>query len=91
MHDEICLIHLFLNNIVGVYLVEVHYLVMPRPTGIGMHHRILAFAEEGLTQRVIAQRVGITRATVNRILKRHQDTGSVDSGKSTGRPRISTA
>ena len=63
---------------------------MPHPTSIGTHDRILAFAEEGSTQKIIAQRAGITRATVNRILKRHEDTASLDLGSSSGRPRIST-
>ena len=66
---------------------------MPRPTciGIGRCSHILAFAEEGLTQKIIAERVRITRATVNRILKRHQDTGSLVPGRSSGHPRMSTA
>ena len=64
---------------------------MPRPNGTGTHNRILAFAEEGLTQKNMAQQVGITRATDNRILKRHQETGSLDPGWSSGRPRMSTA
>ena len=64
---------------------------MPCPTGIGACNHILAFAEEGLTQMIIAQWVGITRLTGNQILKRHQDTGSFDPGRSSGRPHISTA
>lgn len=63
---------------------------MPRPTGIGVRHRILAYADTGLSQTAIAARIGVRRETVNRILKRNQQTGSVDPGKSTGRPRVST-
>lgn len=63
---------------------------MPRPTGIGVRNRILAFADTGMTQTDIAERVGVTRETVSRILKRNRETGSLDPGKSTGRPRVST-
>ena len=41
-------------------------------------------------QGVIAARVGFTRATVNRILKRHAATGSLVPGKSSGAPRKTT-
>ena len=63
---------------------------MPRPTGIGVCHRILAYADTGMTQADIAECVGITRETVNRILMRNRETGSLVPGKSTGRPRVSS-
>lgn len=63
---------------------------MPRPTGIGLRHQILAFSQAGLSQLDIAERVGVRRETVSRILVRRRETGSLDPGRSTGRPRIST-
>ena len=44
---------------------------MPRPTPMGIRHEVFALAREGIKQGAIAARVGLTRATVNRILKRH--------------------
>ena len=41
-------------------------------------------------QGAIAARVGLTRATVNSILKRHAATGSLVPGKSSGAPRKTT-
>lgn len=64
--------------------------MMPGPIGIGRRHRIIALAETGRSQQAIAENVGVTRETVNRILKRNRETGSVDPGRSTGRPRAST-
>ena len=49
---------------------------MPRPTPMGIRHEVFALAREGIKQGAIAARVGLTRATVNRILKRHATTGS---------------
>ena len=48
---------------------------MPRPTPIGLKHKVLALAREGMCQGAIADRVGIMRATVNRILQTHATTG----------------
>ena len=75
----------------AIKLGETHITVMARPTGIGIRNRILAFSQAGLSQNAIAGRLGITRETVNRILKRNRETRRLDPGKSTGRPRISTA
>ena len=47
---------------------------------------VFALAREGIKQGAIAARVGLTRATVNRILKRHAATGSLVPGKSSGAP-----
>ena len=59
---------------------------MPRPTPMGIRHEVFALAREGIKQGAIATRVGLTRATVNRILKRHAATGSLVPGKSSGAP-----
>ena len=59
---------------------------MPRPTPMGIRHEVFALAREGIKQGAIAARVGLTRATVNRILKRHVATGSLVPGKSSGAP-----
>ena len=63
---------------------------MPRPTPMGIRHEVFALAREGIKQGAIAARVGLTRATVNRILKRHAATGSLVPGKSSGAPRKTT-
>ena len=63
---------------------------MPRPTPMGIRHEVFALAREGIKQGAIAARVGLTHATVNRILKRHADTGSLVPGKSSGAPRKTT-
>ena len=43
---------------------------------MGIRHEVFALAREGIKQGAIAARVGLTRATVNRILKRHAATGA---------------
>ena len=63
---------------------------MPRPTPMGIRHEVFALAHEGIKQGAIAALVGLTRATVNRILKRHAATGSLVPGKSSGAPRKTT-
>ena len=63
---------------------------MPRPTPMGIRHEVFALAREGIKQGAIAARVGLTRATVNRILKRHAATGSLVPGTSSGAPRKAT-
>ena len=63
---------------------------MPRSTPMGIRHEVFALAREGIKQGAIAARVGLTRATVNRILKRHAATGSLVPGKSSGAPRKTT-
>ena len=63
---------------------------MPRPTPMGIRHEVFALAREGIKQGAIAARVGLTRATVNRILKRHAATGSLVPRKSSGAPRKTT-
>ena len=63
---------------------------MPRPIPMGIRHEVFALAHEGIKQGAIAARVGLTHATVNRILKRHAATGSLVPGKSSGAPRKTT-
>ena len=63
---------------------------MPHPTPMGIRHEVFALAREGIKQGAIAARVGLTPATVNRILKRHAATGSLVPGKSSGAPRKTT-
>ena len=63
---------------------------MPRPTSMGIRHEVSALAPEGIKQGAIAARVDLTRATVNRILKRHAATGSLVPDKSSGAPRKTT-
>ena len=63
---------------------------MPRPTPMGIRHEVFALAREGIKQGAIAARVGLTRATVNRILKRHAATGSLVPGNSSGSPGKTT-
>ena len=49
---------------------------------MGIRHEVFAIAREGIKQGAIAAHVGLTCATVNRILKRHVATGSLVPGKS---------
>ena len=63
---------------------------MPHPTPMGIKHEVFALAREGIKPGAIAAGVGLTRATVNRILKRHAATGSLVPGKSSGAPRKTT-
>lgn len=64
---------------------------MPGPINIGLRNQVVAYSNTGMKQGEIAQIIGVSRATVNRVLRRRVETGSVDPGKSTGRPRITTA
>ena len=66
------------------------YKTMPRPTPLGIRHEVFALSREGIKQGAIAAGVGLTRASVNRILKRHAATGSLVPGKSSGAPRKTT-
>ena len=63
---------------------------MPRETPMGIRHEVFAHTHEGIKQGAIAARVGLTRATINRILKRRAATGSLVPGKSSGAPRKTT-
>ena len=59
---------------------------MPRPTPMGIRHEVFALAREGIKQGAIAARVGLTLATINRILKRHAAIGSLVPGSLQGLP-----
>ena len=77
----------YLHNFSKVFLIV---RTMPRPTPMGIRHEVFALAREGIKQGAIAACVGLTRATVNLILKRHAATGSLVPGKSSGAPRKTT-
>ena len=57
---------------------------------MGIRHEVFALAREGIKQGAFAARVGLTCATVNRILKRYATTGSLVPGKCSGAPRKTT-
>ena len=59
-------------------------LIMPRPTPIGIRHKVLSPAREGLWQSFVAVRVGLTRVTMNPIFRRHATTGTLVPSKSQG-------
>ena len=61
-------------------------LLMPRPTRIWIRHEVLALAHESVRKIAIAGCMGLTRATVNCILRRHAATGTLVPGKSTEVP-----
>ena len=64
---------------------------MPGPADIGLRNQVIAYSNTGMKERHIAQHLGVSRETVNRVLRRRVETGSLDPGKSTGHPRITTA
>ena len=59
---------------------------MPCPTPIGIRHEVLAFALEGMRESAIAGHVGLTRATINHILRRHAASGALFTLISKGDP-----
>ena len=62
---------------------------MPR-ISLESRGKIIALAEEGYSQRVIADRVCCSQKSVSLILKKKKECGSVDDRKITGRPRATT-
>jgi transposase len=48
-------------------------------------------AEQGLSHRQIAREMKIHRNSVNGIVKKHQESGTVEDRERSGRPKISTA
>ena len=64
---------------------------MPKATDLGIRNAMVVLARRGMSQGDIARELQVARCTVNRILGLHQRTQSVTPGKSTGRPRITTA
>ena len=49
---------------------------------------VIRMHQQGRNQQDIADTVGILQCTVSRIIRRHQETGSVSPGRSSGRTRI---
>ena len=60
----------------------------PNVSVIGaMHHmRIVAWGEIGLSQYEIAKKLGMTRATVQSILRKYNQTGTIENSQRSGRP-----
>ena len=56
------------NNCIFFSHSSLIVLMMPRPTSIGIRHKVLALAHEGMQQSAIAGRVGLTHATFSPIL-----------------------
>ena len=77
---------LWINICIFFSKVVLIYWTMPRPTPMGIRHEVFALAREGMKQGAIAARVGLTRATVNCILKRHAATKSLVPGNLQGLP-----
>ena len=63
---------------------------MVRSNFSGIRHEVLALSRGGMRQSVIAGCIGLTRATVNRLLRRHVALGTLLLGKSRGAPRKTT-
>ncbi len=62
---------------------------MPGPTNIGLINQF-AYSNTDMKQSDIAHRVGVSRETVNRVLRRRV-ARNLDTDKSTGRPSVTTA
>ena len=52
--------------------------------------KIVFMAEQGKSHRCIAAELGLNRKTVDSLMKKKTDTGSVDDLKRSGRPRLSS-
>ena len=65
-------------------------LIKPHPTPICVRHEVFAVAREGMLHSAIVGCMGLTRATVNRILYRHAGTGTLVPGKSMGAAQKTT-
>ena len=52
--------------------------------------RALALLDEGLGQREVARRLAVSHSTIQRLLQRFNETGSVQERRHTGRPRKTT-
>ena len=63
---------------------------MFHPTPIGIRHEVLGLAREVMQQSAITGCVGLTRATVYCIFRRHAATGTLVPGQSTGAPLKTT-
>ena len=80
----------FESIIVCFSQVSMIVLIMTHPTPVGIWHEVLALAHEGMRQSTIAGRLGLTHASINRILWRHAANGTLVPGKSTGAPQKTT-
>ena len=61
------------------------------PSAIGIRHRVLALAHDGMQQSAIVCRVGRTRTTINCILWRHAATPTLVPGRFPGAPWNTTS
>ena len=66
-------------------------LITPRTTPTGTRHEVLALAHGGMRQGAIAGHMGLTRATINCVLRRHAAIGKLVPGKSSEAPRKTTS
>jgi transposase len=48
---------------------------------------VIAYANDGISYKKIAEKLKISKATVGRIVKRHQEMGSSNHRRGSGRPR----
>ena len=51
-------------------------------------YKVLFYAEEGLSSREIASKMAISKTSVNNLIKKHKDTGSVKHKRGNGRPKL---
>ena len=65
-------------------------LIKPGPSPLGIRHEVLALAHEGMWLSAIAGCVGLTRATLNCIMRRHAALWTLVPGKSTRAPQKTT-
>ena len=59
-----------------IYQFSLIVLNMSRPTLIGIRHEVLVVVHEGMWRSAMADRMGVTCVTVNRIFWRHAATGA---------------
>ena len=76
-----------LNDYIFFSQCSLIVLIMPHPIPVGIRHKVLALAYEGVQESAIAGHVGLTHATINCIPQRHVATGTLVPGMSTGNPR----
>ncbi|KAK4297430.1 hypothetical protein Pmani_030149 [Petrolisthes manimaculis] len=59
-------------------------------TAIVKHAQIIALHDEGLSSRVIAQRLAVSHTTVQKWIHRHEETGNLLDAERRPRPRITS-